>query len=163
MNYKLNNMNVLKKGINKKIILFFLISFVTVTVTIAQGRMRERLQAQKVAFFTEKIDLTADEAEKFWPVYNDFSGQKESINREQRFLTVRLSKNIDSMEEDEIVSSLEAFVELREKDHALFTEFHKKFLDILPPEKVMKVYLAEMQFKQYLLKEIQNRHQRRRH
>ena len=36
------------------------------------GRMNERIKAQKVAFITEKLSLTAEEAQQFWPIYNAF-------------------------------------------------------------------------------------------
>ena len=32
---------------------------------------RETIQAQKVAFITQETGLTTDEAEKFWPLYNE--------------------------------------------------------------------------------------------
>ena len=33
---------------------------------------REKIKAMKVGFITEKLDLTTAEAQKFWPVYNEF-------------------------------------------------------------------------------------------
>jgi hypothetical protein len=67
----------------KKIILSFLVSFFVVAVTIAQpperpmgprGKgsrpSRENIEALKVAFMTKHLNLTIDEAQKFWPAYN---------------------------------------------------------------------------------------------
>ena len=36
------------------------------------GKMQERIKAQKVAFITERLDLSSKEAQKFWPIYNAF-------------------------------------------------------------------------------------------
>ncbi len=157
MNYNKSIMNIIHLC-NKRFILISLLVFSVIPLALSQGRgHRDRIEAQRIAFFTEKINLTPGEAENFWPVYNDFNSKKETLNREQRFLTINLSKNIDSMSEEEVKSSMEAFVEFKEKEHNLFAEYHEKFLKVLPPAKVMKVYIAELQFKQYLLKQIQNR------
>jgi len=120
----------------------------------SQGPHMERIKAQRVAFFTEKLDLSESEAEKFWPVYNDYSSQKEKINLESRNLTRSLMLKIDDMEEKEIEVSLHKFIELENNSNKLFLKYNEKFNQILPPSKVMKLYMAENQFKQYLLKQI---------
>ncbi|MBN3584603.1 hypothetical protein JYB64_19595 [Algoriphagus aestuarii] len=42
----------------------------------------EKLKAAKVAFITTRLDLNSDQAEKFWPIYNEFSDKRESMIRE---------------------------------------------------------------------------------
>ena len=63
---------LIKKGL-LGIILFLNMS----TELIAQERREhyQRIEAIKVAFITKKLDLTTEEAQKFWPVYNNY--QKE--------------------------------------------------------------------------------------
>ncbi len=43
---------------------------------------REQLQAARIAFITSRLDLKPEQAEKFWPLFNRFSENKESIMRE---------------------------------------------------------------------------------
>ena len=43
--------------------------------------MREMIQAKKIAFFTEYLDLTPSEAEKFWPLYNSFWKQRMDAHK----------------------------------------------------------------------------------
>ena len=33
---------------------------------------KEKMEAMRVGFITQKLDLTSEEAQKFWPVYNEF-------------------------------------------------------------------------------------------
>ena len=63
--------------------LFFIGVFILVSYpAFSQNRFRrgqnfqDRIKAQKIAFFTEKIQLTVQEAERFWPVYNEFENDK---------------------------------------------------------------------------------------
>src|SRR5690606_37389032 len=49
------------------------------------------IQSQKVAFLTKKMDLSVEEAEKFWPLYNEYSEQKDQLERTGRTKTSELT------------------------------------------------------------------------
>ena len=144
------------------IAIFILFSFVSVNTSVfGQGPNMERMKTQRIAFFTEKLDLSEREAQNFWPVYNEYSAQKEINNRQSRSLTRYVSENIDEMSEDEVNVSLKKYIAFEKKSHQLFIAYNEKFLEILPPKKVMKLYIAENQFKQYLLRQIGDQRKQR--
>ena len=74
------------------LLIFLIASAFTVTVTQAQHgggppmseEKREEIESMKVAFLTKKLELTPEEAQKFWPVYNQFQGELDKIRDEQR-------------------------------------------------------------------------------
>ena len=73
------------------IAVFILAIAATVPKNAAQAqpnsRKSERLEdikAAKIGFITRQLDLTQQEAEKFWVVYNRFENEKETIRRERR-------------------------------------------------------------------------------
>ena len=49
----------------------------------AQNPNLEKLNTYKIGFFTKKLNLTSSEAEKFWPVYNEYQKQKNQIQLEK--------------------------------------------------------------------------------
>ena len=51
------------------ILLLLLVSSFQISLA-QQGQHRERIKALKTAHITNELNLTSDEAEKFWPVYN---------------------------------------------------------------------------------------------
>jgi hypothetical protein len=116
--------------------------------------VQDRLKAQQVAFFTEKLDLTPAEARKFWPVYDDYSNRKETIRIEGRNLLRSVYLNGDNMSDEEIRTTMQKYLDNQNREHALLLEYNKKFQEILPPRKVLMIYVAENQFKQYLLNQI---------
>jgi len=125
--------------------------------------LEERLRAQRTAFYTEKMSLTSGEAEKFWPVYNDYTSRKDKIDNEIKLIlkyTARNSGNISTTETQEMLAN---YVNLQKKEHELFLEYHKKFLEILSPQKVLALYAAETQFRQYLLEQIRERREQRKY
>ena len=67
-----------KRFLTPFLTLILILSFQT--QLFSQGKNMERIRSQRVAFYTEKLELSEKEAEIFWPVYNDYSSQKEEIN-----------------------------------------------------------------------------------
>jgi hypothetical protein len=114
----------------------------------------DQLKNERIAFFTEKLELTSAEAEKFWPVYNAFSEEKENFSLETRKLHKYLMTDSQKLSDQEIKTSMEEYVNLQNQEHELFLAYHQKFLKILPERKVLLLYITEIQFKQYLLNKI---------
>lgn len=138
------------------------LSLILMPSIIAQvGQNLERVRAERIAFFTERMELTTSEAEKFWPVYNDYNSRKEKLNEEGRMLIRYVSNNSQNMENAEIQESLNNYVEIQKKTNDLFVAYNQNFLEILPASKVLKLYIAENQFKQYLLRKLGEARQER--
>ncbi|HYX08054.1 MAG TPA: hypothetical protein VE912_15090 [Bacteroidales bacterium] len=115
----------------------------------------ERIKAQKVAFFTEHIGLTPAEAEKFWPVYNAYQAKKDQIALDRR-KTLRAYHN-DELSDREIGEIADKYIHYQVDEANLDQEYLTKFKKILPVKKVMDMYIAENQFKYYLLNQIRGR------
>jgi hypothetical protein len=114
----------------------------------------DKLKSQKVAYFSNNIDLTPREAERFWPVYNEYNNRRETISQERNKILRRLS-NVENMENDkDIKAVLDNYTASFEKETELFRQYYQKFSEILPPKKVVRLYITEEQFKQMLLRSI---------
>jgi hypothetical protein len=119
----------------------------------------EKLNAYKIAFFTKKINLTSPEAEKFWPIYNEYQDKKNQIQQEKIALMRSFNQSGTSMNETQLIELGDKIVATVVKESDLTVELHKKLKTVLPPEKVIRVYQAENQYKAQLLKELQNARQ----
>jgi hypothetical protein len=124
-------------------------------------QLEERLQAQKTAFFTERMELTVKDAEKFWPVYNDYSSRKEKISLESSTTLRYFHRNAANLSEQETKDLLDKYTGYQQQDHELFMEYDKKFREILSPSKILKLYSAELQFRQHLLEQLRDQRQER--
>jgi len=114
----------------------------------------EIVKAQKIAFFTEKLDLTSLEAQDFWPLYNDYWKRKNVIISERRETMVYCEKNLNRMSTKEIKAYADKYVGFQRREADLLNEFNGRFQKVLPAEKVMKLYLADNEFKNWLLQQI---------
>lgn len=129
--------------------------------TGAQNPSMERLNAYKIGFFTKRLNLTSAEAEKFWPVYNEYQDQKNRIQEERQNLIRTFNQGESSMSERQIAEIGDKLMETSVRETELAVTFHKKLKEILPPAKVIRFYQAENQYKIALLNELQNRRENR--
>lgn len=115
---------------------------------------REKIESEKVAFITNKLDLSVKEAQNFWPVYNEFQKKREELFIEKRKIHKNLTKNVETLSDEEIIEVLNKIGELKMKEVKLEKEYTDKFLKILPPKKVVMLHKTEMEFKRTLLKKL---------
>lgn len=144
----------------RTILLIFILLFSPVLI-LAQNRNQERLQTYKIAFFTRRLNLSPVEAERFWPLYNEYQAQRTEIQQQRIELNRMFNLELASMSDEQLVAAGDKLIELDVKETELSVEFHQQLKGILPPIKVLRLYQAENQFRQQLLNELQERRQDR--
>ncbi|MBT6745108.1 MAG: hypothetical protein HOB26_00955 [Flavobacteriales bacterium] len=114
----------------------------------------EKMKAHKIAYITEKLDLTPEEAQVFWPVYNELETKLHELreaNRPDR------KKDPETMTDAEVEDMVNQRFEFRQKELDLEKEYHEKYKQVLPTKKVAVLYKAEQGFRRDLLKKLQEK------
>jgi hypothetical protein len=144
----------------KRIVIFLLIAIIyPVSRSVAQNPNLEKLNNYKIGFFTKRLNLTSEEAEKFWPVYNEYQVQKNQIQLEKLKLNRTFNQNESALSDIQLAEIGDKYVDCLVQESALAVTFHKKLKTVLPPAKVILYYQAENQYKVQLLNELQNARQ----
>ncbi len=139
----------------KKLSVLFIILF-TNTVAIAQpGHMREPIKALKIGYITEKVELTAKQAEKFWPVYNNYEEDLHQIRK--KFFDKYRKENPDERDREQARAYIEANLDYQEQILNTKKEYQKKFLKVISEEQLADLYQAEAGFRTMLIKELRSR------
>lgn len=113
--------------------------------------LEERVKSLKIAFVTEKLALTPDESEKFWPVYNQMEAERASLMAEKK------SDFGDDITDKEAQLYITRHFEIREKEILLERRYIDKFKTLLPDRKVAKLLWVEKQFRQEVMSNIINK------
>lgn len=143
----------------KKLLLFSILSIFSITILIAQEKtgstteMFEKIKAEKISFFTEKLSLTPSEAQAFWPVYNEFEKKRFDIQRQIHEFEHMPEDKVNSLSDSEIDLMTNNYVSSFEKEAMLLKEYNKQFLKVLPKKKVLMMYRTENQFRGHLIRE----------
>lgn len=119
---------------------------------------REKWRTEKIAFITDKVDLTPEEAQAFWPVYNELEQKRWDAQSTRRHLERKVREAEESLSEKEIIKLTREFAGSLEKESDLYVRYNEKFLEVLPPHKVLKLYKAENEFKMYMIRKFRDRH-----
>jgi hypothetical protein len=139
--------------------------FIFIAVPAAGQTVRERadrLQQEKMSFFNEKLQLTKAESEKFWPVYNDYQNRRDKITRDRNNLLIYFDSNKDNLSENETHELINKYIAFQKDETMLLETYTKRFMEFLPAQKVMRIFLVELEFKKWLLDQLrENRVQSR--
>ena len=149
----MNNFNfkIMRRGI---IVILILLMIPAVKLT-AQNPNLEKLNAYKIAFFTRRLNLSSPEAEKFWPVYNEYQRQKVAIQLERNSILKNFNQNENNLNDNQLSELGDKLISTMVQETEIAVTFHKKLKEILPPAKVIRLYQVENQYKAQLLNELQ--------
>jgi hypothetical protein len=100
-------------------------------------KKQQDIEALKVAFISKELELTPDEAQKFWPVYNQYSKELRST----------ISDNQDVIDRDEKVLNLRK-------------RYRDQFTKVLGPDRMNRMFNAEAKFRQLLIKSLRRQRQK---
>ena len=114
---------------------------------------QERLEAMKVAFITKTLELTVEESQQFWPLYNEYQQDLETI----RARTDRAGTDPRSMGEAEAQNYIQKVLEEEEARLDLKKEYYGRLKGVLPATKLARLPYAERSFRKELLNRYKNR------
>lgn len=149
------------KTLKFNLVSIILISILNLT-TFAQNAIstqqnkRDMIEAQKVAFITQQIELTPKESQTFWPVYNEYKEKTRDLmkaNRQQMMAYNKLSAPTEKQAEDIV----DAQIVHEQKMIDLKKTYHIQFKALLPATKLVKLYKSEKDFNKYLLKQMREK------
>jgi len=141
-------------------ILLFIMLFLTVVSVSGQGRPgMDKIKSLKVAFITERVDLSSKEAAMFWPVYNEHEKAMAQIRRKERVEIRSKMVDFENLSEAEANKLLDQLIELEKEKQELNILFLSNIREVISPKKTFLLIKAEEDFKKRLLKQIQQRRQ----
>jgi hypothetical protein len=115
----------------------------------------EKFKKERKTYFTEKLELTDEEAKAFWPLYDDFSNRKMKMVKDERNTYSYGHKNAENLSDQEILDILKKVNKLKEDQLKLEAEYYQdKFLKALPAQKVLKLGKVEWDFRRHLMHEL---------
>lgn len=137
----------------KKIILLTIVAL-TITVQLYAQNDKGKIEELKIAFITQRLQLTPEEAQKFWPVYNQYEAEKREI-RNSTIGKVKDLKDDDNFTNEQAEAIINKQIEFKTKDLELTKKYVVEFKKVLPTIKVAKLVTAEEHFKKMLTKQAQ--------
>ncbi|MCB0462853.1 MAG: hypothetical protein R2816_11815 [Flavobacteriaceae bacterium] len=146
-----------------KKIFTLLFMFGCLSIMAQQNDRLERIRAFKVAFITEKLDLTTKEAQGFWPIYNKYSEDSDKIRQAQREeyrQNVKRGEKLDDLADEVSEKFVASFLSAEEQQLQLKKKLVKDLKPIISSKKVWRLIRAEDEFKQKMIEEYKKRREK---
>lgn len=125
------------------------------TIIFAQNEFnqkKENRQAQKVAFFTAKMNLNSEESKMFWPVVNEMENElKELKDKNAHGKMMLKDKKIEDLSDDELEDMMDARIQMGKEKVDILVKYHEKFKEVIPIRKLAKYYQTVKEFKKIQL------------
>lgn len=102
-------------------------------------KQEEKIQTLEIAFISRKLNLTTDEAQKFWPVYNEYK-------RDMRQVMIAQKNNPNK----DVVDNEQRIIDVRKK-------YRERFVGVIGQPRMNKFFQAEREFRGVLLNQLKNR------
>lgn len=120
---------------------------------------KEHIKALKVAFITTELNLTPEEAAKFWPLFNSFEDKQQEIKKQKlkAYLERTDNNSIDNLSEKEAVALLTQMENTEDDLYQLKKKFISNLKGVLPSTKILKLKKAEEQFSKKLLQQYRDK------
>ena len=144
-----------------KFILPFAFLLIT-AISFSQGFRAKKVKSLKIAYITEELDLTTEEAQKFWPIYNTFDDKQAELRHEK--MKAILDKfepgSVEKLSEKDAASLLAQMETIEESLFALRKKFIKDLNGVISAKKIIKLKKAEEDFNRHLLRQMRDKRKR---
>ncbi|MCM4152325.1 hypothetical protein DHD05_12050 [Arenibacter sp. N53] len=143
----------------RKLIILAPLLFLAATLTLSSQEKQdwEKIKSLKVAFITEKLELTPKEAQSFWPIYNEHQSIKEGFFRVERFEIGAEIKNLDALSDAKASALLSRMQELEVEKHKAEKSYIEKISKTISAKKTILLMRSEEEFKRQLIKQYRQR------
>jgi hypothetical protein len=117
---------------------------------------REEIESYRIAFLTQKLSLTPEEAQRFWPVFNQFTAEMKAV-KANRVSNRDMKNDIQNQSDKDVEKMVDGEIATRQQELDVVKKYHTQFKQVLPIKKVAILYRAENEFKKELLDKIRER------
>lgn len=149
----------------KKIIITIALFLIVAGAFAQHGKGRhedfEKYKAMKVSYMTEKLELTPQEAQQFWPIYNEYEKKLFEFHRHRREVENKVKENYSVYSEDEFRKISYEMVDQFREEYNLIKEYNEKFLKVLPAKKVVMIGPIENDFRFMMIRDFRDKENRK--
>lgn len=142
----------------KRVSIILILFFISLGAFAQNKEARKKIESARIALITERLGLTPDQAEKFWPVYRQYNMERRALRQE--FKNARQGVDMENITDEQGKQLVEKSIELKQNELNLERKYSNRMGEVITTQQLFKLKNAEKDFQQMLLKQIQRQRQR---
>ena len=143
----------------KRAIIFFMLTSLFFSAFAQDKEAMKKIESARIALITERLGLSPEQAEKFWPVYREYNLERRQIREE--FRDTRRNVDMADLTEEQSQKMMQKAMDLKQRELNLEKEYSRRLSEVISTQQLFKLKNAEKDFQQMLLKRIQQQRQQR--
>ncbi len=141
-----------------KVLVIILAIMLTGIKTNGQNRdARNKIESARIALITERLGLTPDQAEKFWPVYREYTEKRRGMAQELR--QARQGMDPKNMSDEQSKRLVNMAMEVKQSELDLEKQYSGRLMNVISSQQMLSLRRAEEDFRRMLLQRLQERRQ----
>jgi len=140
---------------------FTIVALVFTMILGAQNPREEQIKSLRIAFLTKSLSLTPQEAQQFWPVYNEYSDRVDALHKEERRMLRSLRQQFETISEEEAQTVLNRHVTIQNNKTKAREDLITNLKGVIPAKKILILIKAEEDFKRSIFEKLKKRRQER--
>jgi len=143
----------------KKLTLSVLLLFTALSFSQDFKEKREKIKALKVAYITEQLELTTDEAQRFWPIYNANEDKQFELRHKKMRSIINKFENggLEKLSDKEAASLIDQVESIEDELHDYKKKYIKELKTVISAKKIIKLKKAEDEFNRKLMKQFRGK------
>jgi len=126
------------------------------TVLHAQNKeAMKKIESARIALITERLGLTPEQAQQFWPLYNEYALHKRDLRKQ--LVEERNKMDPQKITEQESRRLMELNLNIKQKEVNLEKEYAGRMMNVISSRQIMSLKQAEQDFNRMLLRRIEQR------
>ncbi len=139
----------------KNIVFGLLILIIPAFAQAQDQATRDKIEAARIAFITERLELTPEQAEKFWPLYREYQNQRESLRQE--FMEARQGVQKQDLTEEESKRLIELGLQFKDRETQLQRTYSERMARVISNRQILQLRKTEDDFRRMLLQRLERR------
>ncbi len=125
--------------------LIIIVFLVALSTSATAQKDRKKIESLRIAHISNALDLSSEDSQSFWPIFNTYDASKHNLRDKKRAL-VRQPK--------EGVNVIDELIRIEEAQYLLFKQYMTDLRDVLSDDQILLLLSAEKKFKQRLIKRL---------
>lgn len=118
-------------------------------------KVQEKIKNLRIAYISDKLGLTPEQAEKFWPVYRGFSDERKQLRMD--FAKSRREVNAQNPTPQDQERLVKLGLELKQRELDLEKDYSGRLMKIITAQQMLNLRKAEGDFQRMILQQVQQR------
>ena len=118
-------------------------------------KVQEKIKNLQIAYISDKLNLTPEQAQKFWPVYNEFAARRNELRKE--LIVARKEVKAGPADPEKQEELVKLGLSIRQRELNLENEYSGKLLQVISAQQVLNLRKSERDFQQMIINQLQQR------